>query len=240
VENINKKYQIINKYFIVVFDLVINILFPKNRYTNNPKLYFDKEYLKSQGSIAELTKVPLKSELVKIYGVYKYNDSLKKIIFDGKKVGYYEIFNSLSFIVILDLLYLTRNVYNLKDNEVLILPVPCDPKRYLERGFDVNNFFIQFFSKNYPTLDCLYKIKSTKNQSLLSQEDRITNNKDVFKIYYPQNLNNILNKNHIKLIIILDDIVTTGSSIFECVKIVKKNLNPENKNIQIIGFTIAY
>jgi predicted amidophosphoribosyltransferase len=61
----------------------------------------------------------------------------------------------------------------------------------------------------------LVKAFESKNQSLLGRNERLSNVKDVFKV---DNAEIIYNKN----ILIIDDIVTTGSTLNQCSKVLKQ------------------
>ena len=61
----------------------------------------------------------------------------------------------------------------------------------------------------------LTKIIDTKKQSLLTKEQRKKNIKGAFKIKYPERIKD-------KNIILFDDIFTTGSTVNECSKMLKK------------------
>lgn len=62
----------------------------------------------------------------------------------------------------------------------------------------------------------LQKIKNTLPQSSLNKSQRINNVLGVYSIIKPQYIND-------KKIILMDDIYTTGSTVNECSKILKKN-----------------
>lgn len=79
---------------------------------------------------------------------------------------------------------------------------------------------------NYEILE---KVKENKVQSKLSFYDRKNNVKNVFKV---KNIyKNIINK---KSIIIFDDIYTTGFTVLECIKEIKK-FNPKKVDVLVIS-----
>ncbi|WP_291648871.1 phosphoribosyltransferase family protein [Clostridium sp.] len=60
------------------------------------------------------------------------------------------------------------------------------------------------------------KVKNIKEQKTLSKEDRFKNIEGAFGI---KNNKNIKNKN----IILIDDVITTGATLFECENLLKKS-----------------
>jgi len=108
-------------------------------------------------------------------------------------------------------------------------------KKYFIRGYDQNFLILNELFKINPNLNLQWepkiikKIKHTKPQSLIKDKKaRRENIKNVFKI---QNLEKIKNRN----IIIFDDIYTTGATVSEIEKKLKKE---KVKNIKIL--TLAH
>ena len=111
----------------------------------------------------------------------------------------------------------------LKSNEELleseiIIPVPLHPKRERERGFnqcEILAFELAKLTKKKFLKNVLIKIKNTPPQSILDFKERKKNIKGAF---YVKDNSFIHNKN----ILLIDDIYTSGSTILECSKILKK------------------
>ena len=104
----------------------------------------------------------------------------------------------------------------------MIIPVPISKKRMKERGYNQSLLILKYLlQKNklnniYLEDKILYKVKNIKPQSSMkTKQDRINNIKGVYEVK-----NNLKIKN--KRIIIFDDIFTTGSTVNECAKILKK------------------
>ncbi|MFW0862077.1 MAG: ComF family protein [Candidatus Komeilibacteria bacterium] len=99
--------------------------------------------------------------------------------------------------------------------DILIIPTPLHKKRELERGF--NQSILIANNLNLPTLlNVLYRKKNIKHQAELNKKQRLKNIKDCFTI---QNIKEIQNKN----ILLIDDVITTGSTLNEQAKLLKKN-----------------
>ncbi len=93
-----------------------------------------------------------------------------------------------------------------------ILPVPLHPKKLKERGYNQSTRFAEGLSDklNIPVdSENLIRIKHTESQTLKARFSRYENMKDVFKIQNPELFIN-------KHVLLVDDIITTGSTIEAC------------------------
>ena len=101
----------------------------------------------------------------------------------------------------------------------VVIPVPLHPNRLKERGYNQAEIIAKPLSEklNIPlVLDAIERVKDTPKQSLSkSHQDRALNIKDAFKI---------INKNQIKdkVVLLIDDVYTTGSTLSECAKVLLK------------------
>ena len=101
----------------------------------------------------------------------------------------------------------------------LIIPVPVSKERLKERGYNQAEELARHLSKisEIPyNKDILVRCKDTKPQSGFSQVQRSNNIKGAFKCISG------LSKMD-KVILIVDDIYTTGSTINECAKVLKES-----------------
>ncbi|MDP3014862.1 MAG: phosphoribosyltransferase family protein [bacterium] len=101
----------------------------------------------------------------------------------------------------------------------LIVPIPLHPGRERERGFNQAKLLAEITARhfNLPLIDGLKRIKNNKPQAKLKDfEKRIKNISGCFEIKNP---NFIKGKN----IILVDDVFTSGATINEAVRILKKN-----------------
>lgn len=100
----------------------------------------------------------------------------------------------------------------------IIIPVPVHKERKNKRGYNQTELIAKEISRKLNIelqKNVLIKIVNSKPQSELSKTERKYNIKDAFKV---QNLQKIKGKN----ILIFDDIYTTGSTVNECAKLLKK------------------
>ena len=100
------------------------------------------------------------------------------------------------------------------DKEIAIVPVPLHNKKLKERGFNQAELIAKPLSKilKLKYLNSLFeKTKETTSQSGLSKEDRSKNLSGAFKVKYSPP----------KKVILVDDVITTGSTANELAKTLK-------------------
>ncbi len=111
-----------------------------------------------------------------------------------------------------------------------IIPVPISRNRLKMRGYNQSELIAKEISnKTDMKLEtrCLIKTKNTIEQSKLNREDRIKNIQGVYELIDKKSL-------YKKKILLVDDIYTTGSTVNECAKVLKKAM-PQKIGI----FTLA-
>jgi ComF family protein len=100
----------------------------------------------------------------------------------------------------------------------VIIPVPLHHLKQAERGYNQSEYIAKGISSltGIPTKSKLIRrIKFTETQTELSLLERKKNIHDAFKLRGKQNLND-------KNIILIDDVITTGATISECGRILKR------------------
>lgn len=137
-----------------------------------------------------------------VLSVYKYNDFAKKLIYQFK--GCYDIE--------LKDVFLQRHLSYLKIKycNYLIVNVPSSKEDDNERGF---NHIVEIFSSLGCVRNYLYK-KFNFKQSSLGIKDR-SRIKDRLGIVNGEKL-------HKKKVLIVDDILTSGSSVKACIELIKE------------------
>jgi ComF family protein len=155
-----------------------------------------------------LNEVNLK-EVAKIYIGYEYSDKLKKMIHLFK----YERYLSLASI------FASSIADSIKEqgNFDLIIPVPLHHKKEYERGYNQSEEIAKQLSKitniEYST-KIIQRKKYTISQTTLNKNERILNVSNAFTCS-----DNIRNKT----VLIIDDVITTGSTLKACAQCILKN-----------------
>jgi len=156
----------------------------------------------------------LNGALIALY----YDNLIRKLIKSAKyKPYFYSLLEKLTLILVKKIKNspLYKN-YFLKENFIL-LPIPLTLRKKAERGFNQAEIIASTLSLqlNLPLdLKILKKIKNTKSQSLLSLKERRENIKNSFKVD-PSKVKG-------RSFILVDDLITSGSTINEAAKILKK------------------
>ncbi|MCX8064231.1 MAG: ComF family protein [Candidatus Hydrogenedentes bacterium] len=101
----------------------------------------------------------------------------------------------------------------------LIIPVPLHPLRLKRRGFNQSFLLAQEIVTCFPEAEisqALIRTKPTHSQSTLSTQERKENIKNAFEIKEPEKIKQ-------KRILLIDDLVTSGATVTECAKTLKKH-----------------
>lgn len=168
---------------------------------------------------SEIKRVHQQEEIM-AYGYY--GGVLKKLILNLK---YHKSF--IAGKVLADLL--CQIIIEKKLSIDCICYVPISKDSLKKRGFNQCSVLAKNISSilDIPVIDCLVKVKETKEQKLLGKEERMKNILDAFEI---KNKEKLFKKN----ILLIDDVYTTGATINDC----KKNIEKCNIN-KIYLLTIA-
>lgn len=100
----------------------------------------------------------------------------------------------------------------------LIVPVPLHPRKLRRRGYNQSLYFAEGLSNSLgiPVMaDGLVRIKDTETQTRKSRFSRWENVDGIFKVNKPEELKG-------KHVLLVDDIITTGSTVEACVTELKK------------------
>lgn len=190
---------------ITLKDEVLDIIYPPK----NSCIICESEFV----GLCPLCKSKIQKvkedEGVLSYGYY--NGALKKLILEFKYKQ-----NFLAGKILAEFLYdLIRNS-NIEIDCIVF--IPSSKKVLKERGFNQCEYLAKEINKSLKVeiYKGLIKNKNIKEQKLLSKEDRFKNIKGAFSLKTNKNINN-------KRILLIDDVVTTGATLYECEKLLKEN-----------------
>ena len=154
-----------------------------------------------------------------IYFANYEDEYIKKLIKFGKFEGYYKIWDFVGNLICVNLKLLSLKGF-------FISFIPMTKNELKNRGFNQVEIMANNISRNLniKIFNGLIKVKETKQQSLLNFEERKENIKGAFSCI----------KKPPEKIILIDDIFTTGSTLFEASKTLK-----ESGTKTIIGLVFA-
>lgn len=187
---------------------------------NIPNDFLDKEYQKKfadEGLIDDFQSLFIfekGKELQKIIHALKYENKIYLGQFLGK--------------------FLAKELYDKINNwkADLIIPIPLHSLKKAQRGFNQSNYIAKGIAKilNIPVENSVLKrIRYTESQTKKNLIERKVNVEGAFKVKRSKKVQN-------KKIILVDDVITTGATISECARQLKKF---GAKNIFAVSIAIA-
>ncbi len=166
--------------------------------------------------------------LEKVYYFYYYNDVIHSLIAEIKYEGRKQLIK-----YVIDLILQSKEFKNINFSDIQFITfVPLHKNKAAIRGFNQSQLLAQELSKilNIPCIEILEKHRQTKNQANLDRQERLSNLENAFSIN--PNLTKDLDVNSI---LIIDDICSTGTTLNECAKAIKKFYT----NTKIYGLCLA-
>lgn len=110
--------------------------------------------------------------------------------------------------------FLIEKINNYEMPIDIITIVPLHSNRLKQRGFNQTELLLKNLNDNRYDKNILTRIKDIPNQSNLNRENRILNIIDAFKVVDKKKVRD-------KNILLIDDILTTGSTASECSRMLK-------------------
>lgn len=105
------------------------------------------------------------------------------------------------------------------DTPPLLVPVPLHASKRRERGFNQAEMITRAAVRHLPNrvgiASVLKRQRPTHSQVGLTREERIANLRDAFRVLDPARVKG-------RTVIVIDDVMTTGSTVSECARVLKK------------------
>lgn len=174
------------------------------------------------------------SRLDNLFSSISYNKTIQKLIYSFKHKPYLTDLKK----ILSDLFYegLIQNegfIQEIKNKTWLIVPIPLHNSKFKKRGYNQAEILAKDLAErfNFPIQNLLIRTKNTKAQFGLGKKERKENIKNAFilnpKFDTPAS---VLDTN----IFLVDDLATTGSTLLEAAKVLKRNGIK-----RVIGLTLA-
>lgn len=227
IERVIKKFKIyievIQKILKVFLESILELIYPGENYCIICKAEdCHKICLSCLKSIKKINKI---DSDISSYGYY--GGVLKQLILNLKYKKDFSAGDILS-----DLLsdYIKDNIEY--DNYVLSY-IPLSKKSMKKRGFNQCEYIAKKVSEklNIGVIEILIKYKDTAEQKTLNKHERSNNVKGAFKIKKGTNISSYN-------IILIDDVITTGSTMMEAYKILQENSAKSIKLLTLAKSTI--
>jgi len=159
------------------------------------------------------------SALIAIWVATDYNNNVLQALIHNLKYKYLEDLSQVLADLMISYLEINKifQQFGINNENTIIVPVPLHKKRHLLRGFNQSDLLAEKISDFYKIkkLNLLNRKINTPSQIDLKRKERQQNVKDAF-IYTAKE---DMDKN--KKIILIDDVVTTGSTLNECAKVLQ-------------------
>ena len=142
------------------------------------------------------------------FALFEYSDAVRKLVHNMKYKGVSSL--AVRFGGELARAYAAQKASEKID---LLVPVPLHPARLRERGYNQAGLLAGGMTKvmQVRVIHALRRIRYTKQQAKFDRDQRITNVKDAFRIVDPSEIKG-------KNVALIDDVLTTGSTLNECAK----------------------
>jgi len=105
------------------------------------------------------------------------------------------------------------------DAPPVLVPVPLHSSKRRERGFNQAELIVRAAVKRLPqpleVASVLKRRRPTHSQVGLTRQERIANLRDAFRVVAPERVKG-------RTVIVVDDVMTTGSTISECARVLKQ------------------
>ncbi len=144
--------------------------------------------------------------------LFSYEGKIKKALCDYKYLRRLEFASFFSDLIV--------NRISLMGNYDCVIPVPLHRFRLFKRGFNQSSFMARLISKRLH-IPCKYsylkRCKNIPSQVGLKRDDRLKNARGAFAVVDKKGMLKGLK------VLLIDDVITTGSTVNECAKVLVKN-----------------
>jgi len=161
-------------------------------------------------------KTKLKDEIYfsTVISAWEFSPIIQTAIHLLKYQSYKVLANRIGFVMAEKL-----NNQSLLMDKTILIPVPLHKTRTRERGYNQSTLICQIIAAetglNYSD-KIIKRIRYTQSQTKLNAIERAKNVENAFKVIFPEQVRS-------KLVILVDDVITTGSTMNACAKELIKN-----------------
>jgi competence protein ComFC len=152
------------------------------------------------------------------FSAFSYNKTAQKLIYNFKYKPYLtDLKNVLADLFYESIIQNEQLQSQIQKEKWVLVPIPLSLSKLRKRGYNQAEILAHELSKkfNFPVLNILQRTRETKTQVGMTNLQRKINIKDAF---------NVIHNSEFKIqnVFLVDDVVTTGSTLLEASKILKK------------------
>ena len=156
----------------------------------------------------ETMELPLQAHFNRSFAVFEYSDAVQKLVHTMKYKGMSHLAARIG-----DQLAEACSSENATQGIDMLVPVPLHAVRFRERGYNQAELLARQVGTalDVELAHALRRVRNTNQQAKFSREQRQENVKDAFKLAKGADVDG-------KSIALVDDVLTTGSTLSECAK----------------------
>ncbi len=159
------------------------------------------------------------------FSAVPYNKTIKKLIYNFKYKPYLSSLNKFLGDLLHESLLQNESLNRVLKSSTawIFVPIPLHPSKFRKRGYNHSEILAKELGKkfNIEVLNLLERVKDTKSQYGLKLPDRKKNIQGAFEINSSFIIHHLSFKN--TSVFLVDDIVTTGSTLLEASNTLKRN-----------------
>lgn len=150
------------------------------------------------------------------FAAVRYNKPIKKLVRSFKYKPYLKDLKKYISDLFIEGIIQNEDFMRVIKKQTIIVPVPQYRAKLKNRGYNHADLLADNLAKYFGTekLEIIERIRETSSQFGLSLSERRLNLKSAFKVNKEVRYDQV---------ILIDDIVTTGSTFIECTKVLKKS-----------------
>lgn len=156
-----------------------------------------------------------------VFCALSYKGTVKKLLYSLKYKPYVSDLQNTLGELLREGLSEQETLYTILQSEtnLALVPIPLHSSKFNSRGYNQSELLAKTLSEqwNIPVVQLLSRIKKTSPQFGLKKEDRFANIAGAFEV-----IRQTLNVSRVANVLLVDDLLTTGATLAEAARVLKK------------------